>query len=66
MFLYLIWSSLKSSALFLSARHLMLIVLKFSPAYIGSYRFAPVINGAKSWFMLPGFTLQPSEFMKSG
>ncbi|AGN38352.1 FtsW/RodA/SpoVE family cell cycle protein [Bacillus sp. GM2] len=45
---------------------LMLIVLKFSPAYIGSYRFAPVINGAKSWFMLPGFTLQPSEFMKIG
>lgn len=36
----------------------MLIVLKFSPAYIGSYRFAPVINGAKSWFMLPGFTPQ--------
>ncbi|MFN2744690.1 MULTISPECIES: FtsW/RodA/SpoVE family cell cycle protein [Bacillus] len=45
---------------------LMLIVLKFSPSYIGSYRFAPVINGAKSWFMLPGFTLQPSEFMKIG
>ncbi|MEK5503802.1 FtsW/RodA/SpoVE family cell cycle protein [Bacillus sp. FSL M8-0168] len=44
----------------------MLIVLKFSPAYIGGYRFAPVINGAKSWFMLPGFTLQPSEFMKIG
>ncbi|KAA6451102.1 FtsW/RodA/SpoVE family cell cycle protein [Bacillus swezeyi] len=45
---------------------IMLIVLKLSPAYIGSYRFAPVINGAKSWFMLPGFTLQPSEFMKIG
>ncbi|ASB86914.1 FtsW/RodA/SpoVE family cell cycle protein [Bacillus sonorensis] len=45
---------------------IMLIVLKFSPSYIGGYRFAPVINGAKSWFMLPGFTLQPSEFMKIG
>lgn len=25
---------------------------------------APVINGAKSWYKLPGFSLQPSEFMK--
>lgn len=25
---------------------------------------APVINGAKSWYRLPGMSLQPSEFMK--
>lgn len=25
---------------------------------------APVINGAKSWYRIPGISLQPSEFMK--
>ncbi|OEH94209.1 FtsW/RodA/SpoVE family cell cycle protein [Bacillus solimangrovi] len=37
-----------------------LLVLWLSPAKI-----APVINGQKSWFRLPGdITIQPSEFMK--
>ena len=38
---------------------LILIVLIIAPDSI-----APVKNGAKSWFMLPGFSLQPSELMK--
>ncbi|MDA1476771.1 FtsW/RodA/SpoVE family cell cycle protein [Bacillus changyiensis] len=45
---------------------LSLIILKISPEQIGGRDFAPVRNGAKSWFMIPGFTLQPSEFMKIG
>ncbi|MDA7025305.1 FtsW/RodA/SpoVE family cell cycle protein [Bacillus sp. CLL-7-23] len=45
---------------------LSLIILKISPEQIGGRDFAPIRNGAKSWFMLPGFTLQPSEFMKIG
>ncbi|NPC94542.1 FtsW/RodA/SpoVE family cell cycle protein [Bacillus sp. WMMC1349] len=45
---------------------LSLIILKLSPEQIGGRDFAPIRNGAKSWFMLPGFTLQPSEFMKIG
>ncbi|WP_110112225.1 FtsW/RodA/SpoVE family cell cycle protein [Bacillus sp. CGMCC 1.16541] len=39
--------------------NLLLILLIIAPPSI-----APVINGAKSWFRLPGFSLQPSEFMK--
>ena len=38
---------------------LILIVLIIAPDSI-----APVKNGAKSWFTLPGFSLQPSELMK--
>ncbi|PRS14081.1 rod shape-determining protein RodA [Bacillus pumilus] len=46
---------------------LLLIFLKIAPAKIGSHDFAPTINGAKSWFVLPGVgTFQPSEFMKIG
>ncbi|MGM5471450.1 MULTISPECIES: FtsW/RodA/SpoVE family cell cycle protein [Bacillus] len=46
---------------------LLLIILKLSPAQIGGKDFAPVKNGAKSWFIIPGIgTLQPSEFMKIG
>lgn len=46
---------------------LLLIILKLSPAQIGGKDFAPIKNGAKSWFILPGIgTLQPSEFMKIG
>ena len=39
----------------------LLIVLWLSPESI-----ARVVNGSKSWFHLPGFTLQPSEFTKIG
>ncbi|KEP26290.1 MULTISPECIES: FtsW/RodA/SpoVE family cell cycle protein [Bacillus] len=46
---------------------MLLILLKVAPAKIGSYDFAPIKNGAKSWFVIPGIgTLQPSEFMKIG
>ncbi|MEH7652482.1 FtsW/RodA/SpoVE family cell cycle protein [Bacillus safensis] len=46
---------------------LLLIILKLSPEQIGGKDFAPIKNGAKSWFILPGIgTLQPSEFMKIG
>ncbi|MBB6602825.1 FtsW/RodA/SpoVE family cell cycle protein [Bacillus sp. FSL M8-0266] len=46
---------------------LLLIILKLSPAQIGGKDFAPIKNGAKSWFIIPGVgTLQPSEFMKIG
>ncbi|TGB02963.1 FtsW/RodA/SpoVE family cell cycle protein [Halobacillus salinus] len=37
----------------------LLAVLLVSPASI-----AEPVNGAKSWFTLPGFSLQPSEFTK--
>ena len=37
----------------------MLAFLVVAPSSI-----APVINGAKSWYRLPGMSLQPSEFMK--
>lgn len=40
---------------------LLLVVLWVSPASI-----ARPVNGAKSWFQLPGFTFQPSEFTKIG
>ncbi|MBN8207246.1 rod shape-determining protein RodA [Bacillus sp. NTK071] len=43
----------------------LLILLAIMPEYIGSYQIAPVTNGAKSWFVLPGLgSVQPSEFMK--
>ncbi|MFX0562666.1 MULTISPECIES: FtsW/RodA/SpoVE family cell cycle protein [Bacillus] len=46
---------------------MLLIFLKIAPAQIGGHDFAPTINGAKSWFVLPGVgTFQPSEFMKIG
>ncbi|MGX9290879.1 FtsW/RodA/SpoVE family cell cycle protein [Bacillus sp. A015] len=46
---------------------LLLIILKLSPAQIAGKDFAPIKNGAKSWFILPGIgTFQPSEFMKIG
>ncbi|MCY1118380.1 FtsW/RodA/SpoVE family cell cycle protein [Bacillus safensis] len=46
---------------------MLLILLKIAPAQIGSHDFAPIKNGAKSWFVLPGIgTFQPSEFMKIG
>ncbi|XYU19627.1 FtsW/RodA/SpoVE family cell cycle protein [Bacillus pumilus] len=46
---------------------LLLLFLKVAPAQIGGHDFAPTINGAKSWFVLPGVgTFQPSEFMKIG
>ncbi|KPN14005.1 rod shape-determining protein RodA [Bacillus australimaris] len=46
---------------------ILLILLKVAPAQIGGHPFAPTINGAKSWFVLPGVgTFQPSEFMKIG
>ncbi|GIO00083.1 cell division protein FtsW [Brevibacillus halotolerans] len=39
---------------------LCIIVLKFSPEKI-----APILNGAKRWFSLPGIgSIQPSEFLK--
>lgn len=31
---------------------------------IGVYFFGSVINGARGWFQLPGFALQPAELMK--
>ncbi|WP_100012602.1 FtsW/RodA/SpoVE family cell cycle protein [Lentibacillus sediminis] len=37
----------------------LLALLLVSPAAI-----AEPVNGAKSWFQLPGFTIQPSEFAK--
>jgi rod shape determining protein RodA len=37
----------------------LLALLVISPSSI-----APTINGAKSWFKLPGFSFQPSEFVK--
>ncbi|GLF89290.1 rod shape-determining protein RodA [Bacillus safensis] len=46
---------------------MLLILLKIAPAQIGGQDFAPIKNGAKSWFVLPGIgTFQPSEFMKIG
>ncbi|MGE6656087.1 FtsW/RodA/SpoVE family cell cycle protein [Bacillus altitudinis] len=46
---------------------MLLILLKIAPAQIAGYDFAPIKNGAKSWFVLPGIgTFQPSEFMKIG
>ncbi|AOC58376.1 MULTISPECIES: FtsW/RodA/SpoVE family cell cycle protein [Bacillus] len=46
---------------------LLLLFLKVAPAQIGGHDFAPIKNGAKSWFVIPGIgTLQPSEFMKIG
>ncbi|MCY7708266.1 FtsW/RodA/SpoVE family cell cycle protein [Bacillus safensis] len=46
---------------------MLLILLKVAPAQIGGHDFAPIKNGAKSWFVLPGIgTFQPSEFMKIG
>lgn len=36
-----------------------LVFLIIAPASI-----APVINGAKSWYKIPGMSLQPSEFVK--
>ncbi|MFK2825384.1 FtsW/RodA/SpoVE family cell cycle protein [Bacillus sp. B190/17] len=38
---------------------MMLAFLIVAPSSI-----APVINGAKSWYQIPGFSLQPSEFIK--
>ncbi|KAB7707186.1 rod shape-determining protein RodA [Bacillus aerolatus] len=38
---------------------LLLAFLIVAPSSI-----APVINGAKSWYQLPGLSLQPSEFIK--
>ncbi|SDX85746.1 FtsW/RodA/SpoVE family cell cycle protein [Salimicrobium album] len=38
---------------------LLLIALILAPSSI-----APVIKGQKSWFALPGLSIQPSEFMK--
>ncbi|NRK74298.1 rod shape-determining protein RodA, partial [Salmonella enterica subsp. enterica serovar Typhi] len=38
---------------------LLLVLLIIAPESI-----AREINGAKSWFTLPGFSLQPSEFVK--
>ncbi|HLQ37519.1 MAG TPA: FtsW/RodA/SpoVE family cell cycle protein [Planctomycetota bacterium] len=31
---------------------------------LGLWLFAPVINGARRWYTLPGFSVQPSEFAK--
>ncbi|MFF2413119.1 FtsW/RodA/SpoVE family cell cycle protein [Bacillus safensis] len=46
---------------------MLLLLLKVAPAQIGGHDFAPIKNGAKSWFVLPGIgTFQPSEFMKIG
>lgn len=45
---------------------LLCAILLVSPSYIGGMRFAEPVNNAKSWFFLPGFSLQPSEFMKIG
>ncbi|WP_377889566.1 FtsW/RodA/SpoVE family cell cycle protein [Alkalihalobacillus sp. R86527] len=43
----------------------LLLLLQIMPEYIGSYQIAPIRNGAKSWFVLPGLgSVQPSEFMK--
>lgn len=33
-------------------------------ALLGLPFFAPVINGARRWYSLPGFSIQPSEFAK--
>ena len=33
-------------------------------ALLGLPLFAPVINGARRWYALPGFSIQPSEFAK--
>ncbi|MBU5244804.1 FtsW/RodA/SpoVE family cell cycle protein [Bacillus halotolerans] len=57
----------KISLVVFSIGVLSLVILKISPEQIGGHDFAPIKNGAKSWFVIPGFgTLQPSEFMKIG
>lgn len=38
---------------------LLLVALILAPSSI-----APVVKGQKSWFVLPGLSIQPSEFMK--
>lgn len=49
----------KASLYIYIAGLLVLAILLISPASI-----ADRVNGAKSWFQLPGFSLQPSEFTK--
>lgn len=49
----------KASLYIYIAGVVVLFVLLISPDAI-----AKPVNGAKSWFSLPGFTLQPSEFTK--
>lgn len=51
----------RASLVIYASTVLLLIVLWISPESI-----AREVNGAKSWFHLPGFTLQPSEFTKIG
>ncbi|MGN1401927.1 MAG: FtsW/RodA/SpoVE family cell cycle protein [Bacillus sp. (in: firmicutes)] len=41
---------------------LLLVLLMLAPD--GEGQIGRPINGAKSWFSLPGFSFQPSEFMK--
>lgn len=39
-------------------------ILLLAALIVAPESIAPNIKGAKSWFSLPGFSLQPSEFMK--
>lgn len=39
-------------------------ILLLSFLIVAPQSIAPVINGAKSWYQLPGLSLQPSEFIK--
>lgn len=51
----------KLSLYVLIAGVLSLLLLRVAPESI-----APIKNGAKSWFQIGSFTLQPSEFTKIG
>ena len=51
----------KLSLYVLIAGVLSLLLLRVAPESI-----APIKNGAKSWFQIRNFTLQPSEFTKIG
>ncbi|MEI5905550.1 FtsW/RodA/SpoVE family cell cycle protein [Bacillus spongiae] len=43
---------------------ILLIILLIIPMIAPDSDFVPDINGARSWFVFPGGSIQPSEFMK--